>query len=1357
MKRWTVEKANDWYSGQPWLTGCNFIPSTAVNQLEMWQENTFDEKTIRRELKWASEIGFNSIRVYLHDLAWKADASGFKNRVNRFLDIAGRYNIKTMFVLFDDCWNAEPKTGRQPAPKPGIHNSGWLQSPGRDTVNNRAAWPRLERYVKDIIGSFAEDTRILCWDLYNEPGNSGQDTKSLPLLKKTFQWARAVKHSQPLTAGIWFDNEKFNAFQISASDIITFHNYSDAKSLSEQIACLKENGRPVVCTEWLRRGCSDVSTNLPVFKKEHVGCFNWGFVSGKTQTIFPWGSKEGDPVPDLWFHDLLKKDGTPFNPVETALFKSLTSASLHVSKYDRVPRGIAKYGFAEWDRALGNHRAVIKVERPEEVAYAYLPWRRRDVCPQAKHVRIVDAQTGKIITNSVVTTCNREYGEVVFEPVSGPGLYYAYYLIPTNDRQRWVWPRSSFPITMYETPHCEASAAWRKKHKLSAVDTGSTPDPKNWAVQRADSYPAPWRDLPEARLVEFQSRGEWHSFHPMEVISTLDEKLDLVKRSGNRPFLLFPESRFRPIRMNRNIPYHWAIRTVEELNQFEDTAQKNEYLVFQIGVYAHRDLLPDIKATWSSLKGPGSAKIPSSAITCFNLEGVNQHGQPFVKTVHVAPKEVQALWFGVDIPKNAKPGLYEGTVSISAQGLGPQTVTIRLKVKNKVMADRGDGDSVRLSRLRWLNSTHAVDDLVCAPYTPVKVAGRAIQILGRTLKLDKSGLPEQATSFIEMFRIRKTGRNIFAAPVRFDAVKGKKVLTWKSSKPIICKNKSSGKAVFQSMQTAQGLTRKVETTVEMDGRIGVHVTLEAGKTQTLDALRLGFQLPADVSRYWLESAPPSWEVADGMKLAFDCPDQTDKPLSSFEFAWIGDYNAGLCFSIAAEPESWRQGANGIFRQWKKDRACHIEVDTGSFLIEAGKPVTLEFAFYVTPFKPLSVEHWDWRYYHEGADLDIRKGLEKGAKVFTQHQGSPANPYINYIFPVADKLKKMADFVHSNGGLFKAYNTIREQSTRTNELWMLRSLGHEILPECTANLGFESMAQLPLEYQLRNQVNEPFTGQLWMCEHLVDDYHSRWHSSIKDSKGTLLTEDSSVQINGASRWSNFYIESQRWLMKNAGVDGLYLDGVTFDRASFLRVRKTLVRQKPEALIDFHGSPAEVWDFFGFGDSLWFGEGADYSREDAYWLVAVSGIPFGIAGEILSGSWANAQRGMVYGISHRYGWTTVNPSSLWKWWDSFQIKKAEMLGYWMQDCPVKTSHPSIKATAYLHKGKRLAIAVASWAKEPVAVSLVIDWKAVGLDPAKVQISVPEVAEFQPALTPVSLNALPVDPEKGWIIEVKKKNLR
>lgn len=342
MKRWDADKANVWYNSHPWLVGCNFIPSTAINQMEMWQSETFDMPTIERELGWAADMGMNTLRVYLHDLAWDLDAPGFKSRLDLFLRLAANRGIRPILVIFDDCWNANPKAGRQPEPVPGVHNSGWLQSPGVATVNDPSVWRGLEQYVRDVIGTFQHDDRVLMWDLYNEPGNNQQAEQSLPLLCKVFEWARKAEPSQPLTAGLWFNNTILNTFQVEASDVITFHNYNNAGDLNAQIRNLRPYGRPLICTEWLRRGHSDVASCLPVFCQEGVGCCNWGLVNGKTQTIYPWAwEKVADtPGPAVWFHDLLQQDGTPFDPEEVRLFKKLTEAgrAQQAGAGDALPR-----------------------------------------------------------------------------------------------------------------------------------------------------------------------------------------------------------------------------------------------------------------------------------------------------------------------------------------------------------------------------------------------------------------------------------------------------------------------------------------------------------------------------------------------------------------------------------------------------------------------------------------------------------------------------------------------------------------------------------------------------------------------------------------------------------------------------------------------------------------------------------------------------------------------------------------------------------------------------------------------------------------------------------------------------------
>jgi hypothetical protein len=319
---WPVEKANEWYNQHKWLTGSNYIPSNAINQLEMWQAETFSPDLIDKEFTLAEGIGFNTMRVFLHSLAWKQDPQGFKKRMSTFLDIAQKHGIQPMFVFFDDCWDKDPKPGKQRDPKPGVHNSGWVKDPGDPACTDTGNFPELKKYVMDILADFGHDKRVLAWDLYNEP------SLSLPLLKAVFAWARAANPDQPITSCI--DNVtliEFNTFKVANSDIITYHCYGDAKDQINMIQLLKIIGRPLICTEYMARTINSTFANtLPLLKNEHVGAINWGFVEGKTNTIYAWGTPIPDgSQPDVWFHDIFRKDFTPYRRDETDLIKKLNA------------------------------------------------------------------------------------------------------------------------------------------------------------------------------------------------------------------------------------------------------------------------------------------------------------------------------------------------------------------------------------------------------------------------------------------------------------------------------------------------------------------------------------------------------------------------------------------------------------------------------------------------------------------------------------------------------------------------------------------------------------------------------------------------------------------------------------------------------------------------------------------------------------------------------------------------------------------------------------------------------------------------------------------------------------------------
>ena len=343
--QWTRERARAWADSTGWLVGSNYAPRTAINQLEMWQAATFDPTTIDRELGWAEQLGFNTMRVFLHHLLWQQDSAGFLNRLDQFLTIADRHRIRPMFVLFDAVWDPLPHLGTQRAPVPFLHNSGWVQSPGAAVLADTSRYDELRGYVQGVVGRFANDRRVVAWDLFNEPDNINRPAyiayeppdkpaRSLILLRKTFAWAREMNPRQPLTAapwkGDWVDPNRsatITTFMLDNSDVITFHSYDEPRTVERLVSALERYGRPIICSEYMARPRgSTFRAILPIFKRRGVGAINWGFVSGKTQTIYPWDSwtREYTAEPTVWFHDIFRADGRPFDAGEVAFIRSMT-------------------------------------------------------------------------------------------------------------------------------------------------------------------------------------------------------------------------------------------------------------------------------------------------------------------------------------------------------------------------------------------------------------------------------------------------------------------------------------------------------------------------------------------------------------------------------------------------------------------------------------------------------------------------------------------------------------------------------------------------------------------------------------------------------------------------------------------------------------------------------------------------------------------------------------------------------------------------------------------------------------------------------------------------------------------------
>jgi len=980
---------------------------------------------------------------------------------------------------------------------------------------------------------------------------------------------------------------------------------------------------------------------------------------------------------------------------------------------------VLPYSTGSWDHgALGNHRVVVRVAESADAVWVRIPWRRRDLHPDRIETIVVDAAGGERVRNVVRIAIGREAGEFAFQPSAGPGDYYLYYLPHTSTG------RSNYPTVEYLAPEATADSAWLRRHRL---DAGGIAD-------------RTWYDLPEARAVRIESIDELNSFYPMEVIATAAETEALLAAHPDAGYLLFTEDRRYPIRMDRDLPYRWIERGA--FAELHGSARRGEFYAFQVGLYAVEDVA-DVEVEIGDLRHAASdAVIRAAAVSAFNLGGVDSKGRDFLIPLSVAAGTVQPLWFGVAVPERAAPGRYRGTITVSAAGLERRSVRVSLEVSDRPIAAHGDDEPWRHSRLGWLDSRIALDDDLVEPFTPVTVAGRRVGVLGRTVTLGDDGLPTAIASYFApaLTHLEEAPRDVLAGPVAL-------VIEDAAGQPLAVRHgplrfvkRVPGVAAWETLGEAGPLELRTRGELEFDGNIEFTVAITARRATTLSDIRLEIPIARDVAVYMMgmgykggyrpQSYDWRWQVEHNQ-----------------DGAWIGDVNAGLQFSLRDEryerplntnfylskplimPRSWANDGNGGCRLAEAGDAFLVSCYSGRRTMRQGETLRYDFRLALTPFKPLDTDaHWRTRFFHRYAPLDSIQAL--GANTVNVHHATPINPYINYPFLTPDTMKAYVDAAHERGMRVKIYYTVRELTNRAPELFALFSLGHEVLS------------------------SGPGGGPPWLQEHLNGDYIAGWY--------VPRLEDAAVVNSGVSRWHNYYLEGLDWLARNIGIDGLYIDDVAFDRVTMKRVRKILDRNRPDALIDLHSAnqfnvrdgfanSANLYlEHFPYIDRLWFGEYFDYDAPPDFWLVEVSGIPFGLMGEMLQDG-GNPWRGMLYGMTKRLPWAG-DPSPLWRAWDEFGIAGSRMIGYWVPDAPVRTGRADVLATTYTRDGRAL-VALAGWAAEPVTVNLEVDWAALGIDPTRASITAPAIRDFQEARS-FGSPTVTVPPGKGWLLILEER---
>ncbi|MFT4022729.1 MAG: DUF6067 family protein [Flavihumibacter sp.] len=957
--------------------------------------------------------------------------------------------------------------------------------------------------------------------------------------------------------------------------------------------------------------------------------------------------------------------------------------------------------------SLGNHRAVVEYAGGGRYARVLLPWRRPDAHPASKKIIVVDAATNHTVSNFTVRAISALEGDIIFEPISGKGIYYIYYMPYKNEG------RSNYPKGVYLAPADSTDPAWVK------------------------AIPA---SLPVgAKLVAFESVDAFNSFYPMEVIASEKELQSLVAKSARKDFLLFTEDRINPIRMTDHIPAKWASQAKPA---FRGSAAPGEQYSFQVGLYA----LQPIAVTGvqcSALTNGQAQTITANRISCINTGGTDYRGEPFSKTVAIAAGKVQALWCLVDIPASQAPGIYQGRLRLQTADGPDAFVPVSIEIKGAALADGGLSEPWKQTRLHWLNSTLYQDNTVIPPYTPLTRTNNRIQLLGRDISLSANGLPEKIQTWFspEMTGMSRQPNPVLAAPLRFIIrTNGKEQPL--SGGSLRYEKESPGAISWTANSGNNNLSMTVQGSLEFDGFLNYQVAIAALNDVSIDDISLLMPLHKNAATYLMGLGQKGGYRPDHFHWQWEVATKNQ------DGAWIGGINAGLQFSLRDEhysrplntnfylqkplrlPASWgNENKGSIDIQGNADTVL-VRCASGARTMKKGDTLWYNFTLLITPFHTLNTDfQWANRFYHKYSPIDTI--VASGATVSISTTPTPSTPG-SIILSSNSRHEAIYRFGAPKGLRVKIYNTVREVSNRAYETFPLRSLGHEVY---SAGDG---------------------GGFSWLQEHIREDYIAAWFvPAIKDA---------AIVNSGMSRWHNYYVEGMNWLVKNVGIDGIYLDDVAFDRVTMKRIKRALTANGHPGIIDLHSAnqynksdgfnnSANLYmEHFPYLNRLWFGEYFDYEKNSPdFFLTEVSGIPFGLMGEMLEGG-GNPWRGMVYGMTNRFPWDEhADPRSIWKCWDDFGMQGTSMIGYWSAACPVKTADTAILATVYQKTGKAM-VALASWANEDRSVTLTIDWNKLGIDPARARITAPAIKGFQEAAVFQPGDPIPVRTGKGWLLIIE-----
>jgi len=981
----------------------------------------------------------------------------------------------------------------------------------------------------------------------------------------------------------------------------------------------------------------------------------------------------------------------------------------------------------------GKHRAVVVLDDQTAAAAAQagavavtIPWRRHDSDPAGKSVVVLDAATGEPLSNVIAARVENVSGDVVFQPVAGSSEYHVYYM-------PWQSTGGYYPTVTYPELAPEPDPGWVAAVNGSAAGdaAASGQAAASAALGQAEAAMAAVARLPRARVTAIQSVNDFHSFFPMELIATPDEYAAFMA-GAEQGWAVMSEHRDYPVRMRRFIPQHWAGGDDQAggpaRHSFTSRVLRGESFTFQVAVVTGEESLDDVEVGFSYF-------APGWDWTCFNCGGIDRTGAQFEKEIYVPAATVQPLWLGVQVPEDQPPGRVTGTVTVVSANRGSKTIDVTLEVLDGDARNGGTDEPDLMTRLAWLNSTVGSDpDIVVPPFesveTQVEAAGapeHMLSILGRSVEIGESGLPRRIVSHFsdDGTAIVEEGKDILAQPLALEVVvDGAPEVFEPGALTTSQGGRSRARWIVQSSSASFDLS--VQGTLESDGMLDYKIQLTARREVAVDDIALPVAYAPAAAEYMLGLG----RMGGKRPASFDWKWAVE---NHQEGVWLGATNRGLQYVLRDDnyvrplntnfyrdqplnmPPSWFNDGRGGIRIREEDGTVVADNYSGPRTLGSGETLNLNVRFLITPFKPLDTRaHFNTRFVHQYVPVD--DVVAWGGTVVNIHHANEINPYINYPFFNLEQQAAYIEEAHAKGVKVKLYNTIRELTYRAHELFAMRSLGDEIFNDGEGG------------------------GHSWLQEHLEGNYHSAWHA--------WRVDDAAILDKGTSRWTNYYIEGNRWLAANQHIDGLYLDDIAFSRDTVKRLAAVLHESRPEVVIDLHSanqfnerdgftnSAMLYMEHFPYVSRLWFGEYFDYDQGPDYWMTEVAGIPFGLMGEMLQNG-GHPYRGLLYGMTARkYG--NVDPRPVWAMMNDFGIADSRITGYWLDDVPVHTDNPDVLATAYVRDDGAL-IVLGSWSDEDEVVNVTLDLETLGIaGPVRAWApaveGLQESAELDPAAVPV-----------------------